>query len=206
MQKATDSVIIIAVLLISMFAAYLPRAIAQDSTQNYSSLASTFISSNSTFSYTTQNLLQYPFVADGYLWIMQSHSFNGGVPRIEKCSLTTNDILASNTLSTSIYEAFTPLVIDGYVLITCIPISHGGYGGLIVLNESTLSQITIIQPSHGWGYVDVCCDYMHGKLLLGQDDNSDSNFSLQTVPLDQVTNASAYQQVEIAANPDGLGS
>ena len=160
-----------------------------------------FMSSSSIISSSTQNILQYPTVYDGYLWIVQSHSL-GGAPTLEKCSLTTNSVIASTQLNSSIFEAFSAFVINGLVIIPSIPASAGGYSGLTILNESTLSYITLINPVNA-GYINVVYDSIHHKLLFGQDNNYDSNFSISAVQLSQVLNASAYQVIDISPNPDG---
>lgn len=205
MRKKVALKLIILVLLVSTTFSFFGGILntVNASSQGNSGSPRTFMSSNSIISYSTQNILQYPSVYDGYLWIMQSHSVGVGVPTLEKCSLTTNAVIQSLQLSSSIFEAFQPFVIDGYVLIPTIPVSEGGYAGLIVVNETTMKQITIIQPSHGYGFITVCYDNIHERLLIGQDDNSDPNYSIESVPLSQVTNVSAYRQSEIAFNPDG---
>jgi hypothetical protein len=193
------AVAVIFMLLIPVSSVFLEMTKASPNAAN----AAYYMSSHSIISSTTQYVMIYPAVYDGYLWIMLSNGINGGVPKLEKCDLITNAVISSVTLGSSIYEAFTPFVLNGLVFVPCIPRAKGGYSGLIILNETTLQQITIIQPSSGYGFVDVCYDSIRQILLIGQDNNADPNYSISTVPISQVTNASAYQNVEIAYNPDG---
>jgi hypothetical protein len=145
---------------------------------------------------TTSNLLSYPSVFDGYLWVVASH----GTPVIQKFTLSGTPITQAN-LNNSLDECFAPFVMDGLIY---IPASSVGYtkGCITVLNETTLQTVAFYQTSTICNYiVNTAFDNVNRRLLFGCD-MLNGSFCILYVPIDESTNTADYNFISIASNPD----
>jgi hypothetical protein len=171
----------------------------------------TFYSSYNLIDNIGTNLLQYPSVYDGYLWIVQSHAVGSGVPTIMQCSLTRNAVLRSAPLNNSAAEVYAAYVLDGLVYVPGEKQNSPADTAIVViLNETNLEQVAIISLNNIHNIPQIIYDSQRGLLELGAVTVIYSPFTgelgIYTVPPSESTVAADYTWVPIAPDPVSYGS
>ncbi len=170
---------------------------------NYIETGSTEIASSYYYSsYSTimenSDLLEYPSVYDGYLWIVQSNPW----PAVLKCNLTTQEVIAQTTLPyvTTLAEYFPAYVYDGLVFVPGEDgLTNVSNGQIVIMNETTLATVAIytIAPPIANYIISVVYDKVSQNLLFGLD-SMDGNVNILAVPASLSTNTSAYRVIPVA--------
>jgi hypothetical protein len=142
--------------------------------------------------------LEYPTVADGYLWTVSSRPTYA----INKYDLSTGTFLATKTLPYSYYldELFECYITNGHIFVPGITYTSNGIV-LRVLNEQTLATELIITNTQfqGCGTTQVYYDDTLGKMVIALTSPSTggSTVGFYLVDPNQCTTFSAYQYVSV---------
>jgi hypothetical protein len=144
------------------------------------------------------DLLEYPSVFDGYLWVIASNPW----PVLLKCNLTTQEVINSTVLPhvSSYSEYFSAFVYRNLVF---VPGEDGqtdlSNGQIAILNENTLMlEATYTIPNTIANFVvSALYDKVSDNLLFGLD-TQDGTVSIAAVSASQATNTSAYRIIQIS--------
>ena len=188
--------------------AYYDDASVSDSAPSSIS-ASDYMQSWSIGNTVQNNYLQYPTVADGFLWLVES---GYGAATIEKHDLTSsNNLIASHNLGHNLFECFSALVVGGYIFIPGRDAISNGKSVVVVLRESDMSELAYWTTSSGaQGQYALCAIYdaSTNSVLVGIDTMVGIVRYLQ-IPVATATNTATWSLHDVAdlssvgvANPE----